>query len=59
MRTKRTTKRTTQAFATSTTGVEAFEAGRAHTKLLLLGPLALLRRRQRPPPARLNHDAND
>jgi hypothetical protein len=59
MPTKRTTKRTTQAFAIPMTGVEAFEAGAANTKLLLLGPPALLRRHQRPYPARANHDANE
>ena len=59
MPTKRTTKRTTQAFATPMTGVEALKLAAANTKLLLLDPPAPLRRHQRPHPARPNHDANE
>ena len=37
MPTKRTTKRTTQAFAIPTTGVEAFEAGRREYEAVAAG----------------------
>jgi hypothetical protein len=37
MPTKRTTKRTTQAFATPMTGVEAFEAGRREYEAVAAG----------------------